>query len=354
MIGSGILQGAAAHIRALQVRTAHHETRNSCQLLLGALASLELLPAGQSAASLTFELQRDQTTIRDSSTAPREVEILRLRQQLLRYRLLRISFGSESQIPRVVHLIKTDPRTDDLPLLQSLCYRSIIARCCGYRVILHAPQVPRGPRWEALLPHLELDIGMPPQRLGNERILGAAHQSDVWRLQHLITYGGFYFDWDLLLLRSPERLRSQVCVMGLERLEQGYREVLGVAAIGAEPGSLFLAAWLDAMPAVFDPNHYVAHSTLLAHRLALKWPAMVRVLNYRSFYDPGWGDKAMRWLFDPTECLPDDQLQERVAGSTGIHLFSSHANFVRWASRLTEKDIELPRCNLAKLMRPYL
>jgi hypothetical protein len=122
----------------------------------------------------------------------------------------------------------------------------------------------------------------------------------------------------------------------------------------ATPGSQFLMAWSDAMPAVFDPARYVAHSTLLARRLALRWPSLVRVLDHRTFYDPGWTEQAMRWLFDPVACMPDDELHEYVASGTGLHLFCSHANFVQWAQHMTEGDIDQPRCNLAKLMRPYL
>lgn len=351
---AGNLGRAIAHVRSLQVRTAHQETRDACAWLLAAFASLETLPAEQSPALLTFELQRDKAAISHPSTSARERDILLLRQHLLRHRLLGMSSQNGPEIPRIIHLIKTDPRTDDLPLLQYLCYRSILAHCKGYRVMLHTHETPRGARWETLLPQLELSIAVPPQLLGNSRILGAAHQSDVWRLQQLIDQGGFYFDWDLLLLRSPEHLRSHVCVMALERIEQGYREVLGVSAIGAQRGSLFLATWLDAMPSAFNPSRYVAHSTLLAHHLALKLPSLVRVLDYHVFYYPGWGGPAMRWLFDPAECLSEDELHEHLATSTGIHLFCSHANFLQWAGHVTEKDIESPRCNLARLMRPYM
>jgi hypothetical protein len=350
----GNLRQATVQIRALRDRTAHQETRDSCQWLLAAFASLELLPADHSAALLTAELQRDTMAMNHSATSVRERNILVLRQQLLQRRLAGMSPGNALQIPRVVHLIKADRRTDDLPLLQYLCYRSIVAHCDGYRIILHTPEIPRGPRWAALLPKLELNVALPPQLLGSVRILGAAHQSDVWRLQQLIMHGGFYFDWDLLLLQSPQHLQSHVCVLALERQEQGYREVLGVSAIGAEPGSRFLATWLDAMPSVFNPTKYVAHSTLLARRLTLAWPSLVRVLDHRTFYDPGWGEQAMRWLFDPAECLPDDALREHLAAGTGIHLFCSHANFVQWARHMTERDIDQQRCNLAKLMRPYL
>jgi hypothetical protein len=348
------LREAAERIHSLQVRATHQETRVSCQWLLAALASLETLPAQQPPALLNFELQRGEAAISQPAASAHERHILLLRQQLLRHRLLAMGSANGSQIPPVVHIIKTDPRTDDLPLFQYLCYRSVVTHCKGYRIMLHAPEIPRGPRWEKLLPHLEPNIAVPPQFLGNLRILGAAHQSDVWRLQQLIEHGGFYFDWDLLLLRPLEHMRSHVCVMALERMEPGYREVLGVSAVGAEPGSQFLMMWLATMPSVFDPSRYVAHSTVLAHRLAAKYLPLVRVLDYRAFYDPGWGEQAMRWLFDPAKCLPEDEVYEHLAVSTGVHLFCSHANFQHWASHITEKDVEIPRCNLAKLMRPYL
>lgn len=350
----GNLRRATSHVRSLQAQTPHQATREACQWLLATLASLETLPPEQSPALLSAELQRDNRAMGQPTTHWREREILRLRQELLRHRLSGMLPGGGAQIPRIVHLIKTDPRTDDLPLLQYLCYRSIIAHCSGYRIILHAPEVPRGARWDALLRKLEFRIAVPPQSLGKIPILGAAHQSDVWRLQQLIEHGGFYFDWDLLLLRSPQHLRSSVCVMALERTEQGYWESMGVSAIGAEPGSQFLATWLATMPSVFNPSHYVAHSTLLARYLAIKLPSLVRVLPYPEFYHPGWGERAMSWLFDPTECLPEEELRHHLAANSGIHLFSSHANFQHWATQLTERDIASPRCNVARLMRPYL
>jgi hypothetical protein len=201
---------------------------------------------------------------------------------------------------------------------------------------------------------IEVRIGATPQWLGNHRLVAAAHQSDVWRLKQLIEHGGFYFDWDVLLLRPPESLRSQVCVMAVERQEPGYHEVMGVSAIGAMPQSVFLRGWLDAMPSVYNPGRYVSHSTVLARELALRLPALVRVLDYRTFYDPGWSAEAMRWLFDPALRLPEDELRARLERAIGMHLFCSHANFLRWGRGITESDVEAGRSNLALLMRPYL
>jgi hypothetical protein len=97
-----------------------------------AFASLELLPAEPSVALLTGELQRDAAAMSHPDTPARERTILGLRQQLLRRRLAGLEPGDALQIPWVVHLIKTDPRTDDLPLLQYLCYRSMLSHCDGY------------------------------------------------------------------------------------------------------------------------------------------------------------------------------------------------------------------------------
>jgi hypothetical protein len=342
------VRAAAVHVEALRARTAHAQMRTACGDALAALAGLEGCVGSEEAIAET--LRRAEAATGDPRTSRDERRAHLVRRQLLRHLL---GHGSPG-IPRNVHLIRTDTGDRDLPLVQYLCYRSVLAHCRGWRVILHTRDVPKGLRWGALLPHLDVRLATPPQWLGDRRLMAAAHQSDVWRLRQVIDHGGFYFDWDLFLLRSPEPLRRHPCVMALERKEEGYLEVLGVSMIGAEPGSVFLQHWLDEMASVFNPRKYVAHSVVLAQRLATELPALVRVLDYRSFYDPGWGEAAMKWLFDPAELLPEQALRERLREATGMHLFCSHANFLRWAPTLAERDIDPPRCNLAVLLRPYL
>ena len=337
---------AMRHVESLAAATSHGAIRDECRRVseaLGRLAAVpdDVLPAHLHAARAERELPQTAREARD---------MLLVREQLLRHRL---EVGAAG-IPRIVHLVRTDDADRDLPLLQFLCYRSVLAHCAGYRLILHTPSVPRGARWDRLLPHLELDVATTPQWLGHHRLIAAAHQSDVWRLKQVIAHGGFYFDWDLLLLQAPDALRDEVCVLALERQESGYDEVLGVSAIGAPPGSPFLQEWLAAMPSVYNPRRYLSHSTVLARSLAMKWPSLVRVHDHRAFYDPGWGAEGMRWLFDPALRLPEDELRAHLAGCTGMHLFCSHANFLHWAHDMTEQDVAAARCNLAALMRPYL
>jgi hypothetical protein len=342
------IERALRLVRDIARATPHEETRRACAV---ADAALQGLPREDSAAAWEAVLAREGATRAAPETPLAGREVLLVRRQFLRDRL---AGSGAPAIPRIAHLVKTDSSPGDLPLFPYLCYRSVLARCAGWRIVLHAPARPRGPRWDALLPRLELDIAPPPQWLGNRRLVAAAHQSDAWRVKALVGEGGFYFDWDLLLLRAPEDLRGEACVMALERREEGFDEVLGVSAIGARPGSAFLEAWLEAMPAAYNPSRYVAHSTVLARHLAMRHPALLRVLGHRAFYHPGWTEAAMAWLLDPAKRLPPEELHAALAGCTGIHLFCSHANFLRWAREFTERDIERPRCNLAALMQPYL
>jgi len=288
------------------------------------------------------------------TTSLQEREMLLVREQILRTCLLAGESAPRAGAPKIVHLVKTDSDDRDLPLVQYLCYRSVVAHCQGYRILLHTPSIPEGARWKALLADIEPVVAMPPQWLGNRRLMLAAHQSDVWRVRKLIQQGGIYLDWDLLLLRPPDALLGNVCAMALEKREPGYQEVLGNAALVAEPGSVFLSSWLEEMAIHFNPAKYTAHSVLLARRLAIKRPALVRTLPFQAFYDPGWTDEAMRLLFDPARKLPPEALEARFAQSVGMHLFCSHENFLRYSASLTERDIAQPRCNLALLMKPYL
>ena len=108
----------------------------------------------------------------DPATSDRERNVLRLRQQLLQRRLSGMSADIETPVPKIVHLIKTDPRTDDLPLLQYLCYRSILANyAMGIASYCTRRTCRAGPRWETLLPKLELQIALPPQHLASVQIL---------------------------------------------------------------------------------------------------------------------------------------------------------------------------------------
>lgn len=257
-------------------------------------------------------------------------------------------------IPKMIHFLKTDQSPTHIGIFNYLSIKSAIHHCPDYRIVLHAPVKPHGPLWDELLPHMELNLDIPPQTLGSHRLVEAAHQADVWRARKLIEYGGFYFDWDMLLLRPPTDLHPFACVMGVEGLVTGYQEVLGVSAIGAQPGSAFLQCWLNGMAGVYNPREYVTHSTVLAREIALAFPASVRVLPSNSFYFPGWDTGAMAWLFEPSERVSREAMEETLEGAWGIHLFESHANFKHYSEGLTLDALRRLPCNLSTIVEPLL
>lgn len=69
--------------------------------------------------------------------------------------------------------------------------------------------------------------------------------SNYLRMQALHTYGGFYLDTDVELIRPLDPLRSERAVLGFQTIEPGPSWVNG-AVFGAEPGHPFIGRILHA------------------------------------------------------------------------------------------------------------
>lgn len=336
-----------SHLQQLASQCSTAPAQQACADLLQLLTALK--DHRQNADWLQQRLYDDQARLQSPSLDWDARRILLTGIQLWQ-RLL----GNQLQIPRLIHFLKTDAEPGHIHAVNYLAIKSALLHCPDYRVILHTPVRPEGPLWEELLPHLDINTEVPPQQLGDIALSLAAHQADVWRVQKLIELGGFYFDWDLILLRSPETLRDNTCTMAVEGLVNYHREVLGVSAIGAVPQSVFLKCWLNGMAAAFNPQDYVAHSTVLAREIALRVPATIRVLSSSSFYFPGWTTEAMAWLFNTDKLLPDEDLQQKMQSAFGIHLFESHESFIKTAGMLNLEDLRNRQCNFTRLVAPIL
>ncbi len=314
-----------------------------------------LVKSGQAVAGLKNHLSKPiQETVRLLESSQLDWPHRRYLMTYVQIRQLASKAGHLGDIPKTIHFLKTDGDHRHINPINYLSIKSAIHHCPDYRIILHTPKCPEGPLWDELLPYMDIQPGIPPQTLGAHKIQQAAHQADVWRAEKLIEHGGFYFDWDLVLLRPPTELLDNICVMGLEGLVPQHSEVLGVSAIGAQPGSPFLQCWLNGMAHAFDPDQYVTHSTVLAHQIALAFPASVRVLPSNSFYFPGWTAEAMAWLFDPAQRLDPAQLNAALNHSWGIHLFESHKNFLHYTDGLSLETLRDMNCNFSNIIRPLL
>lgn len=186
----------------------------------------------------------------------------------------------------------------------------------------------------------------------------AAHQSDILRLEYLIRDGGIYMDWDVISLSgavNDDLLYSPV-VFGAEKKIINFKEVLGVAWMAARPNSPFLRDFLKKMHAEFSADCYSCHSTILGRRLALANPEQLRVLNYTSFYHPGWELDGVKRLLEPSEFQRDnrDTNAMGVGYFYAMHLFESHENFQKYIHQIDPKWLQTVDTHFGVLLRPML
>jgi hypothetical protein len=103
---------------------------------------------------------------------------------------------------------------------------------------------PEGPWWERAREYVTDLIQVdPPRFIGSFAVEHPAHQSDLVRLTCLLRDGGVYLDLDVLSVRDLSPLREFSFVIGEEGIDG--REGLCNAVMLAEPGSTFVAEWLN-------------------------------------------------------------------------------------------------------------
>lgn len=246
-------------------------------------------------------------------------------------------------IPKIVHMIKTDPAPDRFRIFHYLAVRAAHKWIKPERFLFHAFEEPKGHWWDKAKPFVtfsKLDVNTSPsQTTTGKQIRMAAHQSDFLRSELLYKMGGIYMDWDVIALRSFDDLLSHRAVLGMEKQVVDFKEVLGVAVMMARPRSPFIKRFLDGMHKEFDgDNCYVCHSTIWGRKLAMEYPQGVNVLNFTSFYFPGWEKSAMDTFLDPNHYRRGQTFFPPY--SYASHLFESNQNFVALASHSsTEENI---------------
>jgi len=123
--------------------------------------------------------------------------------------------------------------------------------------------------------------------------------------------------------------------------------------MAARKQSPWMKRFLKLMADEFDGDKcYSCHSTILGRRLAIDYPTQIRVLNYTSFYHPGWEEDATRLLYEPSKYRPGENI---TAGYfLGMHLFESHKNFQGYIRQIDENWLKNTDTHFGALMRPFL
>ncbi|MEO8486716.1 MAG: glycosyltransferase [Betaproteobacteria bacterium] len=197
---------------------------------------------------------------------------------------------------------------------------------------LHYRNLPWGPWWERIAPHLTLHLvgaspqGFDPARYQEtgegrhiaERGYDYAHEADFLRLEILRDGGGAYADIDTLFVdRYPDAWFERECVLGEEPALIGADGILHPslcnAVIVARPGSDFIARWLDEARTSFDGT-WSRHSCAAAARLWGPMADALHVLPQHVLYRHGPTRAGIAALFD--------QRDTRLAGIASLHLWA--------------------------------
>jgi hypothetical protein len=230
------------------------------------------------------------------------------------------------RIPDTYHFVfGLRPQTEPFHLLHYLCLASCLGVNRPDRVVVHLHNEPYGELWDLIRPRIEV-VPIPEREIHIDlayhddyiKRFAYAHLSDFIRLRILHEQGGVYADMDTLFVAPPPaELFAESCVMGRERVDTGVPSSpegsLCNALIMAEPGSPFIAAWIERMPGAFDGS-WSNHSTFLPYRLSREFPELIRVEPESRFFSLDWTREGIAGLFEQDRRLPPD--------ATSLHLWA--------------------------------
>jgi glycosyltransferase involved in cell wall biosynthesis len=233
-------------------------------------------------------------------------------------------------------------------------------------IYFHHKQLPWGPWWERVRPHLTLvEVDHAPEVEAADYSAGHvppqyryAHHADFIRLDALIERGGVYADIDTIFVRRfPDDLFTAPFVIGREPAARHEstgerRPSLCNALLMAEPGAPFAVAWRERVAAALDGT-WSNHSGFVSEELSRTMPAAVRVEPQVSFFTFGPDPADLARLLQERHTLPDEALSVHL----WAHLWwdrrrrdfsQAHAG---WC---TPQFILAARTTLAEIVRPYV
>lgn len=213
-------------------------------------------------------------------------------------------------IPRYVHFVYFHGK-DARPfsLINYLAVRSAKDWIDPERIVMHTnADIEGNPHWDAIRPHIEINIVTPPDHWQGRPLKYVQYQSDVTRLLMLFNHGGVYLDTDMLMVGPIDDLFDEQFVMGQES-----EDALSGGFIMSEKGAPFIAEWLDRMGAGLDSGIWAHHCVNTSFEVAKVYPNLIRVLP-RNVIMPF--DLSRNWLFDePAHKLP--------IGSVSVHVWET-------------------------------
>jgi mannosyltransferase OCH1-like enzyme len=133
-----------------------------------------------------------------------------------------------------------------------------------------------------------------PITWGGKLIEFGEHRSDKIRLEALLEYGGMYFDFDVLTMRSLDPLRVYPMVMGHE-LSNGTKLCNGNML--AERNAVFLRDWYAHYLSHYDPKCWECDSVSHPAMAARGQPESVIHTEWDTMNRPNWTPFELEYLY---------------------------------------------------------
>lgn len=239
-------------------------------------------------------------------------------------------------------------------LMDYLVIRSAYFRLEPDEIYLHLSKPPLDPcpYWHLIHPMIaKVVLFESITEIFGHKVSGAAHVSDIKRLQVLQQYGGMYMDIDSLSLRPfPEKYWNPPSglMMGTQNKKQSK---IGVGVIVARPDSPFLRRWLQSYKS-FDDTKWDQHTVVMAGKLARKYPSEIDIAPMHSFYYPSWVKKSFHLLWAQR---PMDQIDlYDFQSSYAPHFWGTIARNAGYIQRLTPDTIVDENSGINQILRPLL
>ena len=197
-------------------------------------------------------------------------------------------------VPNIVHYIWFG-KNRTFSFINYISIVSAIMRQKPDQILFHCDYLPKGYWWIQLQKEVTLQIihKLPPEYVGKQKIglyYGYFHQADVAKLEVLMTYGGIYFDCDVIVINSLNPLRMYNMAIGREK----YPKLI-MGTILANKNAKFLRIWYETYKHTYRPFQWDYNAGTVSFYLFTRRPDLIHVEPYK-LSTPDWTDRHL--LFD--------------------------------------------------------
>jgi hypothetical protein len=221
----------------------------------------------------------------------------------------------KSRVPRTIHFIFLHPGR--FGYLHYLAVKTAYEVNRPERICFHcAEEAMHNPHWCRAMAYCDVERIQPVTEFHGHRVEHYQHQTDILRLEVLLTRGGIYLDADVLCLNPLDGLLDYPCVLGEEQADGSS---LSNAVILAEPGAEFTRRWYRALPEDWNKT-WAYNAVVLPRLLAEQGVGPLHVEPHTTFIPFSFRETQ---IFDEVDPAEVSNLAGRLRESRCLHLWQT-------------------------------